>query len=130
MCKQALKVVGLSLDRGKIGTCSMFFVAEFMGTMFYFTFYRMLFEEFVGWGVFWFVQFTHFGLEWLMYVGRGTLFFFSLMNMIPCEGLRGLLMMQGLVFRDWQVFLALDFSLRTAIVVFTAPVCICECYRG
>ena len=117
-----MKVIGLRLDRGKIGTCSMFFVAEFMCTLFYFTFYRMLFEEFVGWDIFFLVQLTHFGLEWFVYVIRGTKTFFNLMNKIPIVSIRGLLMMQGLSFRDWQVFLALDFSLRAAIIVFSAPV--------
>ena len=124
LCKQSMKVFGLQIDRGKLGTCSMFFVAEFMCTMFYFTFYRMLFEEFVGWTIFIELQVSHFALEWFVYVIRGTETFYSSMNLIPIKSIRGLLMMQGLSLRDWQVFLSLDFSIRVLIIIFSAPVSI------
>ena len=125
ICKQAMKVFGLQIDRGKLGTCSMFFVAEFMCTLFYFTFYRMLFEEFVGWEIFVELQVSHFLLEWCIYVIRGTETYYNSMNLIPFESIRGLLMMQGLSLRDWQVFLSLDFSIRILIILFSAPVSVC-----
>ena len=33
MCKVAMKRLGLTLDRGKVGTCSMFFVAGKCGQL-------------------------------------------------------------------------------------------------
>ena len=119
-----MKRLGLQLDRGKIGTCSMFFVAEFMCTLFYFTFYRLLFEQFIGWGLFFGIQAIHFAMEWCMYCVRGTRSFYNFTKNLPdcLSVVRNAFVMPGLSFRDWQMFLSLDFSIRVSILIFSAPV--------
>lgn len=122
MCKVAMKQLGMLLDTGKIGSCSMFFVAEFMCTLFYFTFYRMLFEQFITWEVFASVQVTHIFFEWFIYCWRGTSAFYGVMESLPdWFPLKGLVVMQGLSLRDWQMFLGLDFVMRVIVFLATAP---------
>ena len=117
-----MKQLGLVLDMGKVGSCSMFFVAEFMTTLFYFTFYRMLFETFISWEVFLSVQCTHILLEWFMYCWRGSSFVYEVMEGLPVWfPPRGLVVMRGLSLRDWQMFLGLDFVMRVIVFLCTAP---------
>lgn len=94
-----------------------------MCTLFYYTFYRMLFEDFVGWDVFAFVQLFHFSAEWCMYVLRATRIFYDFVKDTPYLGpLRGVFVMSGLSHRDWQIFLSLDFALRVAVTFYSVPV--------
>ena len=48
--------IGLKIDSGKIGTCSVFLLTDMLSTLFYYTCYRMLFEESVSFRVFALVQ--------------------------------------------------------------------------
>lgn len=95
-----------------------------MCTLFYFTFYRMLFEEFVGWGVFAIVQLVHLTAEWCLYCIRATTTFYNFVKGLPdyLDPIKALAVMPGFSHRDWQIFLALDFGVRVAVMVFTAPV--------
>ena len=126
-----MKRIGLLIDQGKIGTTSMYFVAEFMLTLFYFVFYRMLFEEFIGWEVFALVQVLHFLLEWAVYLLRSTAWYFHLFRSIPYVGT---FISEQYTLRDWQVFLSLDLAVRTIVIFISAPVFIllllatAECY--
>ena len=124
VCKIVMKKIGLFLDKGKVGTCSMFFVAEFMCTLFYFTFYRMLFEEFVGWDLFIGIQLAHMILEWVLYCLRATHTFYKFFKNLPdwMGGVKNMVIMKGLSHRDWQVFLSLDFAIRAEIMIFSGPV--------
>lgn len=70
--KIMVKRIGLLLDARKIGGLSMFFLAEFLGVIFYFSYYRMLFEHAVDWRLFAIMQLFHFACEWLMYGLRFT----------------------------------------------------------
>ena len=125
VCKVTMKRIGMQIDQGKVGTCSFFFVAEFMLTLFYFTFYRMLFEQFVSWPVFVFLQAVHLLSEWFLYCVRATDSFYQLFKAIPdiFGPVKHMVVMKGLSHRDWQVFLALDFALRVGIMIFSGPVC-------
>lgn len=126
ICKVCMKQLGLILDMGKIGSCSMFFVAEFMCSLFYFTFYRMLFEKFVSWNLFVSVQVTHILFEWFMYCWRASSTYYHVMEQLPdWFVLKQLVVMQGLSLRDWQMFLGLDFVIRIIVFLSTAPAFVC-----
>lgn len=114
-----MKRLGLFIDQGKIGTTSVYFVAEFMLTLFYFVFYRMLFEEFIGWEMFILVQVFHFALEWVVYLLRSTEWYFNLWHALPhC----GAFISVQYTLRDWQVFLSLDLAMRMMVICISGPV--------
>lgn len=95
-----------------------------MCTLFYFTFYRMLFEDFVDWTTFTVLQALHLVMEWCLYCVRGTKLFYSFFKGLPdwTGSLKNVVIMRGLSHRDWQIFLTLDFALRAEIMLFSAPV--------
>lgn len=74
LCTTVLRVIlkrlGMILDKGKFGTTSLFFIAEFHALTFYYTFYRILFESIDSWGVFLLFQLLHLGSEWILYPCR------------------------------------------------------------
>lgn len=114
-----LKRVGLSLDKRKHGTASMYFFGEVMSLLFYFTFYRVLFESVSSWVVFLGFQFLHLGSEWVMYPVRGHEWVFNLLcyveEQVVC--LRGVLLPPQLDYNDFLNFLALDFGIRCIVMV-------------
>jgi len=122
LCKSGMKTFGMEVDRGKVGTSSMFFIGEFLVTLFYYTFYRMLFEEFVSWPIFILVQIVHIFSEWMLYCVRATDWVYDFVKSLPWifTPIKNAVIMKGLSHRDWQVFLALDFSMRTGVMVMSA----------
>lgn len=124
ICKASMKQLGLAVDQGKLGTSSMFFIAEYLVTLFYYAFYRMLFEEFVSWPVFTLLQIVHLIMEWVFYCGRATTGFYKFVTSLHWifTPIKNMVLMKGLAHRDWQVFLALDFAMRVGVMVMSAPV--------
>jgi hypothetical protein len=114
-----LKRVGLSLDKRKSGTASMYFFGEVMALFFYFTFYRVLFESVSSWLTFFGFQALHLGSEWVMYPLRGheTVFrcLVSLENNVSL--LKGVLLPPQLDYKDFLNFLALDFGIRCLVMM-------------
>lgn len=104
----------------------MYVVAEFMLSLYYFMFYRMLFEENVDWGVFVLVQFFHFAVEWIVYCFRSTETYFALFP--PSLALQAPSWCRlainpnplSLAHRDWQLMLSLDFALRLIVIGISA----------
>jgi hypothetical protein len=123
-----MRKLGLLIDQGKVGTTSMFFIAEFMMSLFYFGYYRMLFEEFVSWPVFAFVQVVHFALEWLVYCFRASGIFYEFISAaersLPASWRRysslTVFITKGLSHRDWQM--AVELQLRLIALAISAPV--------
>lgn len=76
--KLLAKRIGVSADRGKYGTFTMYFALELLCTLFYFTFYRALFDKLDNWWEFAALQPLHFGQEWLLYVSRATPWFWQM----------------------------------------------------
>ena len=124
--KVLIKRIGLLLDAGKVGGLSIFFLAEFLGVMFYFSFYRMLFEDAVSWELFVGMQLFHFGCEWLMYGLRFTKCLYGWLDASPDSfiSLRTLLMLPGLTYYEWQSCLLFEFCTRVYCAIFSA---ICYC---
>ncbi len=114
-----LKSLGMYLDRYKNKSCSMFFVGEFLGLMFYYTFYRVLFEsirsvpEFLG------LQLLHLVSEWVLYVFRATETYYNIAEGLGEKYFKCLLPQPRLPHKDWQQFIALDFGIRCTVFVAT-----------
>jgi hypothetical protein len=120
-----LKRLGLLLDRNKIHSASMYFLAEVMCLLFYYTFYRVLFESITSWFLFIAFQLIHLSSEWLLYPFRATeTFYLTLQCMTSkitgnkCTQVVGsILTTGGLNHRDWQCFIGLDFGLRCIVLM-------------
>jgi hypothetical protein len=125
LIRTALKRTGLALDRRKMGSVSMFFVAEYMGLLFYYTFYRVLFESINSWQLFFAFQVIHLVSEWIMYPLRGSPALMQCLTSIDLSfclpsymiNLLPSLMPQGTNYEDWINFIALDFGVRVVVMI-------------
>merc|ERR1719285_547702 len=80
--KAAVKSLGILIDQGKSGTISMFFFGEMTCVIFYYTFYRSLFDNLDSIIIFGGLQFVHILHEWLMYPCRVTEWYYRRYNEI------------------------------------------------
>ncbi len=115
-----LKSLGMSCDRKKNVTVSLYFVGEVYGLMFYYTFYRVLFESIKSIPEFAVFQFLHLASEWLLYVVRATEWYYNWTEWIGQKYFSSFLSTQRLPHRHWQRFMALDFGIRCIVFVMTA----------
>jgi hypothetical protein len=115
----AMKGLGMFLDRYKNPSCSMFFVGEFLGLMFFYTFYRVLFESITSIPEFLGLQFLHLLSEWMLYVVRATEWYYVLTESLGEKYFKMFLLQPRLPHRDWQQFIALDFGIRCVVFVAT-----------
>eukprot|EP00658_Telonema_sp_P-2_P078116 TRINITY_DN7238_c0_g1_i5.p1 TRINITY_DN7238_c0_g1~~TRINITY_DN7238_c0_g1_i5.p1 ORF type:complete len:319 (+),score=45.43 TRINITY_DN7238_c0_g1_i5:104-1060(+) len=67
LLKTAGKRLGVAADRIKFGTFSMYFALEYLLTLFYYTFYRTLFDKISDYRVFIALQALHLLTEWLLF---------------------------------------------------------------
>jgi len=122
LLRGSLKRTALVLDRRKIGSISMFFIAEFMGLMFYYTYYRLLFESITSWYLFFGFQGVHLLSEWMLYPMRCSRWLskqmLELQKICPC--LKGVFIPKRTNYSDWVQFVALDFSLRVVVMICSA----------
>jgi len=133
--KDILKGLAMVIDAGKSGTFSLFFYAELIVLVNYFSFYRVLFDSlknsFAGYLVFVALQVVHVAHEWAFYPIRATLTYYDWYR----SAVKGLAEWQStaldallapltlkLVFsyKDWASFVTLDYGLRVCIALFTA----------
>jgi len=118
-----IKRIGLAIDKRKMHTVSMFFAAEFMCLMFYYTFYRVLFESISEYYVFIILETSHLAFEWIFYPIRASETYCNFVTSLERrEGkfsgiLVEFLSPYGLNCKDWQNFVALDFGIRFLILV-------------
>ena len=113
-----LKRLGMECDRMKMNTASLFFVTEFICLMFYYVFYRVLFEAIPNWGTFFVLEICHLAFEWICYPLRARV-------SESCKGYFGeriityLFSPCGLDISDWQKFISLDFGIRCFVIIGT-----------
>lgn len=118
-----IKRIGLSIDLHKCSTASLYFIGEVMCLLFYYTFYRVLFESLHSWPWFFLTQLAHLGSEWLLYVARGSESMFSLSqslkSSILLSCLSDIITPYDLTHRDWVHFICLDFGIRCCVMIST-----------
>jgi hypothetical protein len=118
--RTTMKRLGLLIDRGKSQTTSMFFVGEVMCLLFYYTFYRVLFESISSWPEFFFFQAVHLFSEWMLYPIRASRAIFERVRWLEDRlDLNGAFLSNGLNHKDWLCFIALDFGVRCCVMVAT-----------
>jgi hypothetical protein len=122
LARLLMKRLGLELDKQKLGTTSMYFVAEFLGLMYFYTFYRLLFESIKSWGVFFSLQVIHVSIEWICYPLRASSLCYQLMKRIEHKYFYGQawLIPKHTNFEDWLDFITLDFGVRVVVMISTA----------
>eukprot|EP01039_Chlorochromonas_danica_P003445 gene3446-3774_t len=119
-----LKRAGLALDRNKIGSTSIFFIAEFAGLMFFYSFYRILFESVDSWGMFASFQAIHLAFEWILYPLRASKWLYPYLIYIQDHPnlpiARNLFIPYQTNCQDWLEFIALDFGVRVVVMISSA----------
>ena len=114
-----MKRIGLMIDRGKSKTSSMYFVGEVMCLMFYYTFYRVLFESINSFYEFGLFQLIHLLSEWILYPIRASTTVYRwlqyLEEAVPI--FRGSILVRGTNHKDWLCFICLDFGVRCSIMI-------------
>lgn len=118
-----LKRSGLALDRNKIGSTSIFFIAEFTGLMLFYTFYRLLFESVRSWALFFIFQALHLLWEWILYPLRASPWLYPYLVFLQDHPrlpfLRNALIPLHTNLQDWIDFIALDFGVRVVVMIAT-----------
>lgn len=121
-----IKRLGMECDKMKMNTTSLFFVAEYFCLMFYYLFYRVLFESIPNWGTFFVLEICHLVFEWICYPLRASNtvngYLTELMKLekrCGCGLLRVVFAPYGLNMLDWQYFVALDFGIRCYVIIIT-----------
>jgi len=133
--KAVLKGLGIIIDAGKSGTFSLFFYAELAILMFYYSFYRVLFDSLGGsvesYFVFAAVQVQHVLHEWVFYPLRATKKYYDWYRSFV-KGIREyqstildalfapLSLKLVFSYRDWASFVTLDYGLRFCVAIFTS----------
>jgi hypothetical protein len=113
-----IKFLGLQLDKYRNKTVSLYFIGEVMGLLYYYTFYRVLFESVRSIGEFIVLLSVHLVSEWILYVARSSLIYYQLTDAFSQRCLK-CLGNQRLTYEAWQEFIALDFGIRCSIFVST-----------
>ena len=94
--------------------------------MYYYIFYRILFESIPNWPTFFVLEFFHLAFEWVCYPLRAS----DRLNQFITspQVMNGLLLCNariveivffpyGLALEDWQYFVAVDFGIRCFVIV-------------
>lgn len=114
------KKLGMMLDSRKYKSSSMFFIAELTCLLYYYTFYRVLFESIDGWGEFMFIECIHLLSEWCLYPMRSMELTYSCLQQTERRFLpRGSILSRGLNHWDWLNFISLEFGIRCTVMVST-----------
>jgi hypothetical protein len=122
IAKLLLKRIGLEIDKQKIGSTSIYFVAEFLGLMYYYTFYRLLFESIHSWYIFFSFQALHLCFEWICYPLRASKVCYQCLITIEKSYFHSyhILLPKGINYDDWLSFLSLDFGVRFVVMISAA----------
>jgi hypothetical protein len=132
MFRYSLKMLGLLIDSSKRYSISMFFLGEALCLLFYYIFYRVLFESIRNWTLFALFQVIHLGSEWFLYPFRASEFFFSVSEAAKDAALDShktewtrffyrnfvarIFNTNNLGHEDWQHFITLDFGIRCVVL--------------
>merc|ERR1712137_1401768 len=122
LTKEILKVQGFMLDCGKVGTkFSAYFAAEVIADLFYFFFYRAMFDHVHDWYTFAVLQASHLLCEWLIHPARASVWYYSRVRSLCDKAsprVREVLLIMlltaqpNVVYNDWVCFVALETSIR------------------
>jgi len=133
--KAVLKGLGIFIDAGKSGTFSLFFCAELIILMFYYSFYRALFDTLGGSAESYFVfvglQIIHVFHEWVFYPIRATAKYYTkYRSFVKSIGEYKSTILNALFaplslklvfsYKDWASFVSLDYGLRCCAAIFTS----------
>ena len=113
------KRIGKAIDQNKDDELSMFAVGEVVCLLFYYTFYRLLFESIPSYQAFFVIELIHLSQEWLFYAFRSSEACASLIDYLIRLGLP-LDSLRELDLQHWQRQVACDFGFRCCIMVSTA----------
>ena len=119
--RMAMKSCGMFLDRHFTQkSFSMYFIGETMAVMFYYTFYRVLFESMHNVWEFVVFQCLHLCSEWTLYVFRSHPWYFHHSEQYLQQYCPKILLVQPrITHRHWMEFMALDFGIRCVIFIGT-----------
>jgi len=130
LLKSIGKRLGVAVDRGKRGTFSLYFSLEFMTVLFYFTFYRSLFDDIKDPWLFVVFLLMHLLQEWAWYISRGMecsyRLYCSLHRALACWPLvqarfTSLWLPPGVAtLRDEQCYLATEMGMRASAAIFSS----------
>ena len=118
-----VKRIGMKCDMYKLHTTSLFFLGEILCLLFYYTFYRVLFQSVDTWTVFVMLELLHLSLEWMSYPFRASKLFQYIIETIRKRGgycgetIADVFCSKRIAAEDWCKFIALDFGIRVTIVV-------------
>ena len=115
--------IGLMIDAGKKGEISFYLFGELMACMYYFSFYRILFESISAWWVFGILQVLHLTGEWFLYPFRTSQWFrVHLFPRVP-SALKLILMPLVEIKASWRefaVYRSCLFGIRVVVTMYSA----------
>jgi len=117
--KATITSLGHQLDFGKHGSASLYYCAEVMCSLFYFAFYRLLFEAVESFWQFAALQVLHVAAEWFNYGFMASKYWFLLIDRLP-GWLRSFLVMRGASNREWQCYVTNAFGIRITVFIYTS----------
>eukprot|EP00658_Telonema_sp_P-2_P036021 TRINITY_DN26115_c0_g1_i2.p1 TRINITY_DN26115_c0_g1~~TRINITY_DN26115_c0_g1_i2.p1 ORF type:complete len:474 (-),score=99.02 TRINITY_DN26115_c0_g1_i2:102-1523(-) len=125
------KRLGVAVDQGKFGTFSMYFALEFLVTLFYYTFYRSLFDKIEDTWIFVLVQVLHLTHEWVVFPFKASETCYEvytyldqwLQGGITQQIIRNVMLAPGVrCHRDLQCAVTMELALRMLSSLFSALV--------
>lgn len=124
--KTVLAGVGFLCDSGVVSAnFSGYYAGHFLGSFYYFSYYRAMFEHVSGWSDFVALQATHLVLEWVKHVVRATDCYYQWARKFSSRGPQWYQVAAKTVFLsrqpnvssdDWARFMAVETALQAFIV--------------
>ena len=118
--KTLYKMLGHRLDMGKRGSVLLFYLAELMCALFYFSFYRLLFEAVSGYVQFFALQALHVCLEWVTYPMMASSSWLHIVDQSPNWARAFLEVMPKLSKRERACYLTNAFGIRIMCFIYTS----------
>ena len=113
LMKAVITSLGHQLDARKRGSVSLYYVAEVMCSLFYFSFYRLLFEAVRAIWQFAALQVIHLASEWFTYGFMASRIWFDFADCAP-SWIRNIIIMRGASNREWACYVTNAFGVRIA----------------
>ena len=120
LIKKVYTMLGRKLDMGKRGSASLFYAAELMCALFYFSFYRLLFEAVGSYGEFFALQFIHVLSEWLTYPFMASDFWINIVDHSPEWARFFLEAVRGASKRERACYITNAFGVRIMTFIYTS----------
>lgn len=121
--KDGMCRIGLQIDMGKRGSASLYYCAEVMCSLFYYSLYRFLFESVESFSIFFALMVVHIAAEWFSYAFRSNTYWFRLMRKVP-QWLRAFTdpgpSSLGFSDRDWACYRTNAFGIRMMVFSYSS----------